>query len=137
MQRRDFIKLGAVSSAALLLPSQVAAATNANTVNFAGMAYFTAEQQGRWQGKAGGHLPKVEITKGIATVTTKHAMTEAHYIVKHTLFNEQMELLSETVFSLKNGDKPVSQHDLKGYQGKIYAVSLCNLHDAWVAEAVA
>ena len=66
-------------------------------------------------------------------VVTKHPMKGfKHYIVKHVILDQQFKYVSETVFD-PNTDKPVSEYDVSKLNDVIYAVSLCNLHDAWVS----
>ena len=56
-----------------------------------------------------------------------------HYIIKHTLFDENFNVIGEEYFKPGKGKgKPTSKFDLKGYKGALHAVSLCNKHDAWV-----
>lgn len=140
MDRRQF--MGAVAAGAALTAvakTSVAGETGAGNLAtvFEGSFYLTKENPGRWAAKAAGHLPVVEVSKGAGTskvkVTTPHEMHGyEHYIVKHQLFDEQLNLLGETMFDPAK-DGPISSYDIKGYTGVVYAVSVCNKHDAWVS----
>lgn len=142
MDRRQF--MGAVAAGAALTAvsnasvAEVKEAGNLTSV-FEGSFYLTKENPGRWAAKAAGHLPVVEVIKanGKSTVkvTTPHEMSSyAHYIVKHQLFDEQMNLLGETMFD-PTKEAPISSYDVAGYSGVLYAMSVCNKHDAWVSAA--
>lgn len=140
MDRRKFMGAVAVGAAlTAVAKTSVAEAKNAGNLTsvFEGSFYLTKENPGRWAAKAAGHLPVVEVNKvdGKSTVkvTTPHGMHGyEHYIVKHQLFDEKMNLLGETMFDpMKDG--PISSYDVAGYSGVLYAVSVCNKHDAWVS----
>lgn len=65
-------------------------------------------------------------------VTTGHEMDGfVHYIIKHVILNEQLEFIREQMFNPEK-DSPISEHDISGLQDVVYAVSLCNKHDAWL-----
>ena len=140
MDRRQFI--GAVAAGAALTAvanTSVAGAKEADNLAsiFEGSFYLTKENPGRWAAKAAGHLPVVEVSKagGKSTVkvTTPHEMSGyEHYIVKHQLFDEKMNLLGETMFD-PTKDAPVSSYDVADYSGVLYAMSVCNKHDVWVS----
>lgn len=140
MDRRQF--MGAVAAGAALTAvanASVAGTKEADNLTsiFEGSFYLTKENPGRWAAKAAGHLPVVEVSKadGKSTVkvTTPHEMRGyEHYIVKHQLFDEQMNLLGETMFD-PTKDAPVSNYDVAGYTGVLYAMSVCNKHDVWVS----
>jgi len=94
--------------------------------------YYSKSNQGRWEGKAGSHAPIVSIEGKKVTVETKHGMSEAHFIVKHTLLDAEGVVLGENIFTAK--DKPVSTFELKEVPETMVATSFCNLHDLWVTE---
>ena len=54
-----------------------------------------------------------------------------HYIIKHMLFDENFMLIKEVMFNPEN-DAPISVHDISNLKNKIYGLSLCNKHDAWL-----
>jgi len=94
--------------------------------------YYSKSNQGRWEGKAGSHAPNVTVEGKKVTVETKHGMSDAHFIVKHTLLNAEGEVLGENIFTSK--DKPVSTFELKEVPTIMVATSFCNLHDLWITE---
>jgi superoxide reductase len=99
---------------------------------------YTSASQGQWDGKGGSHLPNVNIDKGSGTVSmeTKHGMSAAHYIVRHSLVAPDGSVLHAHTFA-PTDEKAASQAELKEkLQGltMAYAMSYCNLHDLWVAE---
>ena len=91
-------------------------------------------------GLAAGALPVIqsEVRNGekVVTVTTPHEMTAEHFIAKHTLLDKDMNVLGEKVFYPHSDKAAISSYVVRDYKGKIYAVSLCNQHDTWLAESV-
>lgn len=130
-KRRDFLKASLVTSAGLVaatvLPASAAEDTKANI--FA----YTKEHQGRWEGKAGSHAPVITIEGNKITVETKHGMSEAHYIVKHSLRDSNGNVLGEQVF-LPQDKKAISTYVVEGKHAELYALSFCNIHDLWVTK---
>lgn len=129
--RREFIKGSLVAAAALTVASP----------NFASAAgtpdgiVYTAENPGKYSKKVGSHLPQIEVSGRKVMVNTKHGMSAAHYIVRHTLVLENGEVLGAKNFK-PDAQKAVSTYDLPtGYKGKIYATSFCTLHDLWMNTA--
>jgi len=47
------------------------------------------------------------------------------------LFDENFMLIKEVMFNPEN-DAPISVHDISNLKNKIYGLSLCNKHDAWL-----
>ncbi len=134
IDRREFLKTTAVaaSAAAVASTANAFAGDAGDTATYAGIVY-TEAQQGQWQGKAGSHAPKVTVAEGKVTVVTAHPMTEAHFIVRHTVVLADGTVIGGKAFS--HTDKPESSVDLPAeYKGKAYATSFCNLHDLWVTE---
>ena len=128
--RRDFLKTTAVAASVMAFGST--AAVFASSAPYAGVVY-TKDQPGQWAKKVGSHAPEVNIEGGKVSLITKHGMSEAHYIVRHTVV-----LADGTVVGGKTfipADKPESSFDLPaGYKGKAYATSFCNKHDIWLTE---
>lgn len=129
--RREFLKATATVTSILAI-SSVSNVLAADTAPFTNIVY-TADNQGKWAGKQGSHAPKVTVTGGKVEAVTKHSMSAAHYIVRHTLVLEDGTYVGGTVF--KPTDKPESSYELPaGYKGKIFVTSFCNLHDFWLTE---
>jgi len=130
--RRNFLKGVAVS--AILVAGSTGRSEAAYTP-FAGVIY-TSEVQGRWAGKAGSHAPVVTKEGRKVTITTNHPMSEAHYIVRHTLVLADGTVVGDKTFS-PSDSKPVSTFMLpEGYSSKFYATSFCNKHDFWLTESM-
>lgn len=130
--RRNFIKttLTVASGMALGQASTVFAAAGSCP---AGIVY-TAEIPGQWSKKVKGHVPQVSIDGKKVTITTDHAMSDEHYIVRHTLVSEDGKVLGAKTFSPSEEDA-VSTYELpEGQVSKLYATSFCNKHDLWVTE---
>jgi superoxide reductase len=76
------------------------------------------------------HIPETTVAGGKLTIKTPHPMSEAHYIVSHTVVLADGTFLSRKTFTYK--DEPVSEHALPaGYTGKVTVTSTCNQHDWW------
>lgn len=132
MDRRDFVRASVAGVAASVVVPRVVLAGVAQK-DFAGTVYYTKDSPGRWAKKAGGHLPAIEVSQGKARVTTGHEMKGyEHYIIKHQLFDKDFNLLGETMFDPNKDKAPISEYDLKGYTGPLYATSMCNKHDVWL-----
>lgn len=129
--RRDFLKTSLAASAGLVAATvvPVSAADNSKANIFA----YTQEHQGRWEGKAGSHAPVITIEGNKITVETKHGMSEAHYIVKHSLLDGNGNVLGEQVF-FPQDKKAVSTYVVEGKHPELYALSFCNIHDLWVTQ---
>lgn len=137
MNRRNFIQLAAVSSAAGLVLPKVAQAKP----QLAGGLYYTREMPGRWKGKEAGHVPKIQVSKGkgavLIQVITAHEMKGCeHYIVKHIVLDGKYRFLNEHMFNPETDKEPVSQFSLGPYRGQIYVLSVCNKHDTWLNSAL-
>jgi len=139
MNRRNFIKftssLGLSSLGGIYLSNFAFADTNYSFLldsELAGKIFYTEEKPGRWHKKIKGHLPTFEINNNKVEVTTGHEMDGyTHYIIKHMIFDKNFNLINETMFNPKN-DAPISIHNISNFNKKIYALSLCNKHDAWI-----
>ncbi|MZR32084.1 desulfoferrodoxin family protein [Sneathiella litorea] len=138
MQRRLFIK-GLVGIAASLSSPGIAMAggkLEPMQSRFAGSLFYTMEAPGRWAGKEAGHVPMIERSGNMIEVTTGHEMDGyTHYIVKHILLDENLDFVAETMFNPET-DAPISTYDISGMTSVLYAVSLCNKHDAWLNRLV-
>ncbi len=129
--RRDFLK------GSLVLGVAVAAGQAGNVQ--AGSAFppglvYTKDNPGRWAGKEGAHVPKVDVAKGKVTILTPHPMTPPHFIVKHTLLTTKGRIIGEKTFTAAD-PKAESTYDLPAdFKGALWATSFCNLHDLWLTE---
>lgn len=130
MERRTFLNSALAGVAGIALAPRLSqAADMAEWDNI----IFTQTDPGHWKGKEKLHVPLVEIKDGKLTVTTPHPMSEAHYIVSHTVVLKGGQLLGRKTFTWK--DSPTSTHALPaGYKGKVIVTSTCNQHDWWVKE---
>jgi len=135
-KRREFIKLSAMGAiAGIIMPRSVLATENKKEIlqpPILGNLIYTADNQGRWVGKSGGHLPHIEVNGGVLQAKTNHTMDGyGHYIVKHIMFDENFKFIEETMF-IPGDDKAISEHNIKGYSNKLYIMSVCNVHDSWL-----
>ena len=149
-ERRNFLRLVAAGPAgALLLP--IFAETGAGTMGadveeaadvlgkLPDNILYSEAHQGVWKGKAGSHVPKVELTKNgdkySMAVQTKHSMSERHYIVRHTVVTDCGKVIGAKTFHWD--DEPTSEYEfeLDGNCKQFFVMSYCNLHDLWVAQS--
>lgn len=138
MKRRDFMRLSAAGAVAGLAAAQVKQAAAVGQPTPPGDIYYTQDHQGRWSGKSATHLPVIETSKDggktIVKVTTPHETKGfEHYIVKHVLLDRDYKFLAEHLFDPAKDALAVSSFTLDGYSGPLYALSLCNKHDAWLS----
>jgi superoxide reductase len=141
MKRRALLKLAA---AIPVLGAGVARSQSSVMIGgpMEGSLYFTRDNPGVFGSAAERHLPRIELepaqggTVGVR-IATAHPMEPCrHYIQKHKLLDGRFRLISQKTFDPAR-DQPVSRHVLPaGYRGPIYAVSICNLHDAWIEGVV-
>ena len=94
---------------------------------------YTEENSGRFAKKVGSHLPVVTVEENKITLKTEHGMSEAHYIVRHTLVAENGEVLGEKTFHHAD-EEAISVFEITGEHSKLYATSFCNKHDMWIRE---
>lgn len=135
MKRREFLKSALIASGIFTVltafPRKVVAASS-----YLDGIIYTKNNEGKWKGKSGSHVPVIVINGTSVTVTTEHVMTQEHYIVKHTLVSQTGEVIGDKTFYIPTDKKASSTFELpKGYKGKLYATSFCNKHDLWLAEA--
>ena len=99
MNRRDFLALGGLAGAAVPVALLGSQRPNGTPFELAGKLYYTRAQPGRWEAKVKGHLPhfsaKRKNDQWRVTISTDHEMVAQHYIVKHQLFDQNFDLLSE------------------------------------------
>jgi superoxide reductase len=130
MKRRAFLNSALAGAAGVALVSGTAQAASASEWD---NVIFTQDDPGHWKDVEKLHVPVLSIEGNTLTVTTPHPMSEAHYIVSHTVILERGRFLGRQTFTWK--DKPVSTHTLPaGYKGKIIVTSTCNRHDWWLKE---
>ena len=128
LRRRDIAKSALLGVVAVSVPAAVHAAESASFQN----VVFTKENPGHWAGKEGGHVPAATVSGDTLTVRTPHPMSDAHFIVSHTVVLDGGKYLDRATFTAK--DQPVSTHTLPaGYKGGVTVTSACNLHDLWAA----
>lgn len=136
MHRRLFLKgLGLIGIASSMAAPKIAMAggmLDPTNSKLAGSLFYTMEAPGRWAGKEAGHVPMIERSGNMIEVTTGHEMDGyTHYIVKHILLDEHLDFVAEAMFNPET-DAPISTYDISGMSNALYAVSLCNKHDAWL-----
>ncbi|MCD6297595.1 MAG: desulfoferrodoxin [Deltaproteobacteria bacterium] len=130
--RRDFLKTSMLVAAGMV----AAKATNAfaSSEKFPDGIVYTKDDPGKWAKKVGSHAPKVKVEGKKVTLTTKHPMSEKHYIVRHTLVSADGKVIGSKTFH-PSDEKAISTYELpSGCGPKLYATSFCNLHDFWLTE---
>ena len=135
INRRLILRAGLVGAAAPVVLNAApafAAGVDPTISALAGSVFYTTEHPGRWNGKEGGHAPQVERSANNIEITTGHPMDGfVHYIVKHTLLDENLNYVAEVMFDPEK-DAPISQHNVASLEGRVYALSMCNKHDVWL-----
>ncbi len=136
MQRRLFIKATAALSSLVFFNSYGSIAKNEQTSilrgPLSGNLFYTKYKPGIWKNKVAGHLPNMKIKKNILEISTGHEMRGfEHYILKHSVFNENFTLISEKYFD-PSKNVPFSVHDISGSKNIVFALSLCNKHGSWL-----
>ncbi len=129
--RRDFLKASLIAAAGVAVGKVSPVMAEAGGLP-KGLIY-TAEDQGKWAGKAKTHAPLVRIDGSMVTIETNHPMTEPHFIVRHTLVSANGEVVGEKTFSAADA-RAVSVFELPVGKSARYATSFCNKHDFWVTE---
>lgn len=138
MDRRSFIRIGIGGAAAsIIAPKIILASSLGDKISkneMAGGLFYTKDSAGRWAKKAGSHSPIIEKTYDGVRVITGHPMKpNKHWIVKHLLLDSDFNFIAENVFDPNKDKSPVSDFELSGQKGAVYALSVCNLHDTWLA----
>jgi len=128
MKRRDLVVTALTGTAmSVALSGPTAAAESDTETNI----LFSGDNYGHWKGMAEHHVPVVKFNGGKITIRTPHSMSEAHYIVSHSVVLGDGKFLDRKTFTWK--DQPVSEHTLPaGYTGSVTVTSTCNMHDIWV-----
>ncbi len=135
--RRTFIKGAALTGAALA--SAVVTSAAASSEKKQSPRVYSAADEGQYAGKSGSHAPVISIAGSKVTITTNHVMTPEHYISLHAL-SGAARYFGAYEFGIKDlgeGKVAVSTYDIGDYKGPLKAISVCNLHDIWMAEASA
>ena len=124
--------MSAAATAAVFMPLTKAAADKSPM--YPSNVIYTSKDPGVWAKKAATHLPQMEVENGEAVIRTLHPMTKEHYIVRHTLVDDNGNVVGTNTFS-NTDPKAVSRFKLpEGSKGKkFYATSFCNKHDFWVS----
>lgn len=141
MKRRTLLAAGFAAGALLALAWVSPGAAQSVVMiggPMAGSVFFTRDEPGIWASDVDRHVPEIRTESApgsttAVTIRTPHPMDGyKHYIVKHKLLDSRFRLLSQKTFD-PTRDQAVSRHVLPaGYQGPVYAVSVCNLHDTWI-----
>ncbi|WP_373086018.1 desulfoferrodoxin family protein [Sneathiella sp.] len=101
----------------------------------AGKIFYSTDEPGRWAGKEPGHSPLIKVDKAgkdvLVRAATRHPMEADHFILKHLLMDADLNVVHEQYFD-KSFDLPRSRFELNGYKGRLYIVSICNVHDNWI-----
>ena len=136
--RRKFIRNSLIAAGAVAVSGPLlAGGIEKKKINsFPGIIY-TENDQGRWNGKAASHVPRVKKEGNKIKLHTVHPMTAAHYIVRHTLVDSSGKVLGSKTFR-PTDTQAVSEFELPaGFHGKLFATSFCNKHDFWIKEFTA
>ena len=97
-----------------------------------GSIYYTEKNPGRWKTIKESHIPEITKKGDILEVFTSHEMKGYdHYIIKHIILDNKLNIISEKIFD-PSRDIPLSKHNISGYDDRVYALSVCNLHDTWL-----
>ena len=129
--RRNFLKISMVAAAAMAGNRVFASPGKGDKLP--DNIIYTEDNLGRFAKKVGSHLPVVTVDGNKITMKTEHGMSEAHYIVRHTLVAENGEVLGEKTFHFSDPEA-VSVFEITGDHSKLYATSFCNKHDLWINE---
>jgi superoxide reductase len=141
MDRRDFVRLSAVTIGANIVLPSVAESKANDVIAPTRDIFYTKEAPGRWSGKVATHLPTIEVSKAdgkiVVKVVTAHEMNGyEHYIVKHVLLDKDYHFMDEKLFNPTVDKTAISTYTLENYSGALYALSMCNKHDLWLNSAI-
>jgi superoxide reductase len=137
--RRTFIKSSLAVAAGLAI-GRISPVSADPACSYPKGIVYTKQNPGKWSGKTRGHVPNVKAEGNKVTITTTHGMSEAHYIVRHTLVSKCGKVLGEKTFSPSDAeaksvfDLPDTNSKYAWDITKLYATSFCNKHDLWVSE---
>ena len=141
MDRRSLIRFGLFAGATGVLAPRWAVgkpSVPALAGPMAGGVFYTSEASGRWSKKVASHAPNIETQSGsegklTVRVETRHENDGIkHYIIKHVLLDADFHFLAEHMFDPMVPGRPRSEFSLDTYQGVLYALSVCNVHDTWI-----
>jgi superoxide reductase len=129
--RRNFLKMAVPAGAVSLLAS----GCESTPASLPGNIVYSEANQGVWQGKAGSHAPVLTTAGDQGVLETKHGMSPAHYIVRHTIVTEAGEVIFSNTFSYDDKEaKSTFELSLLKKGQKYIALSYCNKHDLWMSE---
>ncbi|MCM8535540.1 MAG: twin-arginine translocation signal domain-containing protein [Lentisphaeraceae bacterium] len=143
--RRDFLKMASkavpagVAGAFLATGCKSASCDVEEVANITGSLpgniVFTKSNEGIWEGKSGSHVASLVLEGGKGSLVTKHGMSPAHYIVRHSIVTPEGEMVFANTFKYDD-KKAVSELDLSALKKgqKYFALSYCNKHDLWLSE---
>jgi len=138
MDRRSFIRISMAGAATgIIAPKIVLASALSKKISsneMAGGLYYTKDSPGRWKKKAGSHSPIIERTDTGVKVVTGHPMKpNDHWIIKHILLDENFKFINQTLFNPMKDKAAISNFNLSGQSGVLFALSVCNKHDTWLS----
>lgn len=136
ISRRKFISTAVVAaSSAALLNTKAFAEEGVEEEGYPENIIYTADKPGIWSKKVSLHVPEVKVENDTLIVTNAHPMNEKHYIVRHTVVDEDGKVIGGHTFQPTDKEAvssykiPAGSHDKK-----LYVTSFCNQHDFWVTE---
>ncbi len=137
--RRTFLK-SSLAVAAGVAVGHLSPVSAGSSCSYPKGIVYTKQFPGKWSGKIGGHTPNITVEGNKVTVTTTHGMSEAHYIVRHTIVSKCGKVLGEKTFQPSDAEAK-SVFELPDTKSKyawdtttLDATSFCNKHDLWIAE---
>ena len=130
--RRDFLKKSIFLAAGMVVAKSATAF--ASSGDFPSGVVYTKDNPGKWAKKVGSHAPEIRVDGNKVMLTTKHPMSEKHYIVRHTLVSADGKVIGSKTF-YPSDKEAVSIYELSPDHGnRFYATSFCNRHDFWVTK---
>ena len=154
LDRRAFLKTSAMYAVTLSVPATLwgcnknktttnsganhksTAAWEAKAQQLESTGVLTTDAPGKWDGKAGSHVPQVSFQQGQGTVTihTAHGMSPEHYITAHYIRDQDGKIIGMKEYTGNESDA-TAVFTLPPKTVQITAYSHCNLHDHWAANA--